>query len=247
MVSSEPSRLSSPWSSACGVLVLLPVFLVFAFSFGGAALGGLSQTTTGPLVGAGAGLHSAASGITASLSINPGSVQEGQSISVSTTASGGTRPYSFAYSGLPPGCTGQNQASFSCNPSSTGSYNVQVSVTDSRGNQSNPSNSVPIDVTSSNSGNGNGNGNNSSNGLSSLFSGFSGFLSLFLIVGVVGFATWILMLVAVWIIAITLLRRLPKRGSAGGLGATTNCAACSASVPAGSKFCAECGARVASK
>lgn len=184
----------------------------------------------------------------ASLTVSPSQVQEGQSIQVQTTANGGTVPYTYAYSGLPSGCTGPSMASFSCAPSSTGTFSIQVTVTDTNGNHT-QSNSVSVDVTSSsNNGNGNGSGNgknggnNSSNPLSSLFSGFSGLLPLLLLFGVVGFVTWILLLVGVWIIAITLVRRLPKRGTVGAPGPTTKCAACSASISAGSKFCSECGA-----
>ncbi|MCI4336552.1 MAG: zinc ribbon domain-containing protein [Thermoplasmata archaeon] len=188
--------------------------------------------------------------VSASLSISPSQVQKGQSISVTTTASGGTPPYtSYSYTGLPGGCSGQNQASFSCNPSSTGSFSVQVTVTDMHGNQSTPGNTVSVDITSSSNGNGNGNGggNNSSGGLSSLFSGFSGILSLLLIFGIVGFITWILLLVGVWIIAITLVRRLPKRGVAGAVSAFTKCPACSTPIPVGTKFCSECGTSTAPK
>jgi hypothetical protein len=189
------------------------------------------------------------SSLTASLSISPGQLQQGGSISVTTSVSGGTPPYSYSYTGLPSGCSSQDQPLFSCTPSSTGSFSVQVTVTDSHGNSSAPSNSVSVDITSSNNGNGNGNGggNNSSTGLSSLFSGFSGILSLLLIFGVVGFITWILLIVGIWIIAITLVRRLPKRGAIGAAGATAKCGACSAVIPAGSKFCPECGAGTAPK
>lgn len=189
--------------------------------------------------------------VSVSLTVNPGRTTEGQTVSVQATANGGTPPYSFAYSGLPNGCQGQNGASFTCNPSSSGTYSIQVTATDSRGNQSSPSNSVSLTVTSSNNGNsngnGNGNGNNSSNGLSSLFSGFSGVLSLLFIVGIVGFATWILLIVGVWIIAVTLVRRLPKRGEWGTPIASSKCAACGAAIAAGSKFCASCGASTAPK
>ncbi|HEV8049951.1 MAG TPA: hypothetical protein VGP88_05105 [Thermoplasmata archaeon] len=189
--------------------------------------------------------------VSVSLNINPSQLQKGQSISVQATANGGTPPYSFSYTGLPQGCGGQNGASFTCTPSSSGSYTVQVTASDSQGNQSSPSNSVSLDITSANNGNGNGNGNgggnNSSNGLSSLFSGFSGILSLVLIFAVVGFITWILLIVGVWVIAVTLLRRLPKPGAIAAGAATTKCAACSATIPVGSKFCASCGASTAPK
>lgn len=185
--------------------------------------------------------------VTASLSITPQQVSKGQPINVQTIASGGTPPYSYSYTGLPPGCGGQNQPSFSCNPSATGSFSVQVTATDSHGNQSNPSNSVSVDVTSSSGGNGNGNGgsNNSSNPFSSLFSGLGGILAIALILAIVGFVAWILLVVGVWVIAVVLMRRLPKGGAA----AVTKvrCAACDRMIPDGSKFCPECGASTAPK
>ena len=193
-------------------------------------------------------LTAAASGpLGASLTVSPSQVQSGQSIQIQTTATGGVQPYTFSYSGLPGGCSNQNQPSLTCNPTSTGSFTVQASVSDSNGSHT-QSNSVSVDVTSSsNNGNGKGGGNNSSNPISSLFSGFSGLLPLLLIFGVVGFVTWILLLVGVWIIAITLVRRLPKRGAIGSAGPTTPCAKCSAALPVGSKFCSECGAGTAPK
>lgn len=186
--------------------------------------------------------------VTASLSITPQQVKQGQSINVQTNASGGTAPYSYSYTGLPPGCGGQNQPSFSCNPSSTGSFSVQVTATDSHGNQSNPSNSVSVDVTSSSGGNGNGNGgsNNSSNPFSSLTSGLGGFLAIALILAIVGFVTWVLLVVGVWVIAVVLLRRLPKGGPAAG-STQVKCASCARLIPEGSKFCPECGASTAPK
>ena len=182
----------------------------------------------------------------ASLSISPGQVQKGQSISLTTTASGGTPPLSYNYYGLPPGCTSSNTATFGCSPSSTGTFPIQVSVTDSKSNNT-LSNTVSVTVTSSGSGNGGGSGNNSSNPFSSLLSGLGGFLQLLIIFGLIGFATWILLIVGVWIIAIVLLRRLPKRGATMPATPTVKCAACSAAIPGGSKFCPECGTSTAPK
>jgi hypothetical protein len=190
-----------------------------------------------------------ASTMTAVLSVSPSQVQQGQSMNLQTTVTGGRAPYSYTYSGLPPGCTGQNSPSLSCNPSSSGTYTLQVGVSDSSTNQT-QSNSVTVTVTTASNGNGNGNGkggNNSSSGLSSLFSGFSGILSLLLIFSIVGLVTWILLIVGVWVIAITLLRRLPKRGATEAAGAPMKCAACSAANPAGSKFCSACGTSTAPK
>jgi hypothetical protein len=202
------------------------------------------------------GLQSAApSSIIVNLVVSPQQVTEGTSIQVTTSASGGHSPpsYSYTYFGLPSGCTGFTQSQFQCDPSQTGTFNdIYVSVTDGFGNTT-MSNTVSLDVTSS-SGNGNGNGgngdNNSSNPFGSLLSGLGGFLSILLIFGIVGFVTWILLVVGVWIIAIVLLRRLPKRGGwpgASPMAATMKCASCSASIPTDTKFCPECGAGTAVK
>ncbi|MCI4317559.1 MAG: hypothetical protein L3K01_01660 [Thermoplasmata archaeon] len=235
------------------VFALTVALVLFAGGIGLAAslahVGSTSGETRSASVGP-AVLADAASGpLGASLTVSPSQVQSGQSIQIQTTATGGVQPYTFSYSGLPGGCSNQNQPSLTCNPTSTGTFTVQASVSDSNGSHT-QSNSVSVDVTSSsNNGNGNGKGggNNSSNPISSLFSGFSGLLPLLLIFGVVGFVTWILLLVGVWIIAITLVRRLPKRGTIGAAEPTTPCAKCSAAIPVGSKFCSECGAATAPK
>lgn len=218
--------------------------------------GGILPSTRAPgesFAGLGTGPTSAVqpfnAPVSASLSVNPTSVQTGQSISVQTTASGGTTPYSYVYNGFPSGCGGSNSATFTCSPTSSGTFQLSVTVTDSLGNRTS-SNTVSLSVTSSN-GNGNGNGgsggsgNNSSNPFSGFLSGIGGFLQLLLIFGIIGFATWILLIVGVWVIAIVLLRRLPKRGATASTAATEGtvpCAHCHASIPSGSKFCPECGA-----
>ena len=181
---------------------------------------------------------------TADLSVSPQFITQGQSVTVNTVVSGGSGSFSYNYLGLPPGC-GQTSQMFSCTPSESRDYSIYVTVMDSNGG-SNTSNTENLQVNSSsgNSGNGGSGGNNSSNPFSNLLSGFSGVLSLLLIAGIVGFATWILLIVGVWIIAIVLMRRLPKRGAATPAAAaavTMKCANCSAAIQAGSKFCPECG------
>jgi hypothetical protein len=183
----------------------------------------------------------------ATLSISPGQISEGQSISVQTTVTGGTPPYSFSYTGLPSGCQGQGSQSFSCQPTGTGNFNVQVTVTDSFGNLS-VSNSAYVDVTASTNGNNNnnnGNGSNSSSSLSGLLGSVGGFLSLVIVFGIVGFVTWILLVVGVWIIAIVLMRRLPKRGALANPSTTVKCPSCASAIPSGTKFCPDCGAATA--
>ncbi len=185
-----------------------------------------------------------------SLSLNPGTLTEGQSLQVSTSVSGGSGQYSYEYTGLPSGCQGYNSASFSCTPSSTGGYSVGVNVTDTNGGYVD-SNTQNVQVNSASSGGdgGSGGGNNSSNPLSGLLSGLSGFVSLIIIFGIIGFVTWILLIVGVWVVAVVLIRRLPKNGAKAAPAAApmVKCGSCSATIPGGSKFCPECGASTVPK
>ncbi|MCI4321646.1 MAG: hypothetical protein L3K05_05010, partial [Thermoplasmata archaeon] len=97
-----------------------------------------------------------------SLSIGPRAVAVGASTTITATPSGGTPPYSFAYTGLPRGCTTANIASFDCTPTAPGSFTVGVNVTDHNGTVS-PARAV-LTVTSAagNSPNAGGGGSNSS-------------------------------------------------------------------------------------
>ncbi len=66
-------------------------------------------------------------------SIAPGSVPAGGTVTLSVTASGGSPPFSYAYVGLPPGCTSSNRPSLTCAPSSRGDFTVRAYVNDSTG------------------------------------------------------------------------------------------------------------------
>ncbi|HYA10259.1 MAG TPA: putative Ig domain-containing protein, partial [Thermoplasmata archaeon] len=63
---------------------------------------------------------------------NPNPLDAGQATTISTTgASGGAGPYTYAWTGLPPGCsTPGSVASFVCTPSVGGTYPVRLTVTD---------------------------------------------------------------------------------------------------------------------
>ena len=187
--------------------------------------------------------------VTASLTLSPSQVTEGQSVYVYAMAGGGSDSYSYVYSGLPSGCTGYMGQSFTCTPSQTGDFsNIWVNVSDTYGGYADSSTQRLQVNSSSGGGNGGsgGSGNNSSNPLSGLLSGIGGYLSILLIFGIIGFVTWILLIVGVWIIAIVLYRRLPKRGASVPAEIspvpTVKCASCSATIPAASRFCSECGA-----
>jgi hypothetical protein len=45
----------------------------------------------------------------------------------------GTAPYSYAYAGLPQGCTSANVTPLACYPSASGVFNIKVTVTDGSG------------------------------------------------------------------------------------------------------------------
>jgi hypothetical protein len=57
----------------------------------------------------------------------------GSPLNFSVSAVGGEPPYSYAYSGLPTGCSGGNVSSFSCVPADRGHFSPAVTVTDRGG------------------------------------------------------------------------------------------------------------------
>jgi hypothetical protein len=71
----------------------------------------------------------------AGLTVEPADVQVGQAVVLTATvaAYAGTPPYSFHYTGLPPGCPSADQANLSCTPSASGSFVIDVAVTDAAG------------------------------------------------------------------------------------------------------------------
>jgi hypothetical protein len=68
-----------------------------------------------------------------SFTVSPNQVTVGGKVTLTAAVSGGTVPYSFAYSGLPSGCSSKNASSFSCIPSVPGSYTITLKVSDSDG------------------------------------------------------------------------------------------------------------------
>lgn len=62
---------------------------------------------------------------------NRTSVDVGQAVLFTETASGGSPPYSYSWSGLPSGCLASNSPSISCTVLGAGTQAVQVTVTDS--------------------------------------------------------------------------------------------------------------------
>jgi hypothetical protein len=59
-------------------------------------------------------------------------VDENESLTLTTVASLGSGGFTYAYSGLPPGCIGMG-VTVACSPTATGLFTVKVKVTDSNG------------------------------------------------------------------------------------------------------------------
>ena len=64
---------------------------------------------------------------------SPPSIDLGQSVTFTTTATGGSGGYSYAWSGLPTGCVNPAAATDSCTPTGSGTFSVTITVTDSNG------------------------------------------------------------------------------------------------------------------
>ena len=57
----------------------------------------------------------------------------GQTIALVANATGGTSPYAYNFTGLPPGCVSENKPALGCLPTQADYYNVTAQVTDSSG------------------------------------------------------------------------------------------------------------------
>jgi len=67
------------------------------------------------------------------LTVNPTSVDLGQTVTLAVGATGGSADYSYEWMNLPPGCNSGNTAAISCQPTMTGTFEVAVNITDSNG------------------------------------------------------------------------------------------------------------------
>jgi hypothetical protein len=66
-------------------------------------------------------------------SAGPARLDIGNRTVLVANVSGGTSPYSYQYTGLPPGCTSQTVPTLPCIPTTSGNYTVTVSVQDGSG------------------------------------------------------------------------------------------------------------------
>ena len=65
----------------------------------------------------------------------PPVIDVGQSTSFTSLASGGLGSYSYAWTGLPPGCGTADRATLECTPTAAGSFNVSMEATDANGDR----------------------------------------------------------------------------------------------------------------
>lgn len=181
----------------------------------------------------------------------PTSVQTGSTVQFSISVTGGTSPYTFVWTGLPAGCSSSSSAQLSCTPTSAGTYNVVVTVTDSRGSTLT---SLPVSITVTSGGSGLLGGSGSGDPLSS-----DGWLLVALVV-----------IVAVVLAIVFVARRrrstrsetptesaqsgdvamsLPATSAVARTEAapTSFCNSCGSSLRPGAQFCAKCGTAAGSR
>jgi hypothetical protein len=66
--------------------------------------------------------------LSANLTVYPSAIDVGDSTTITVAATGGVPPISYAYSGLPPGCSAFPLASFVCTPTTSGNFTVYADV-----------------------------------------------------------------------------------------------------------------------
>jgi hypothetical protein len=81
-----------------------------------------------------------------SFTASPDPTDVGISTTFTVSASGGTLPFSYNYTGLPAGCVTVNLSSFSCKPSAAGTHTVRVFVNDSLGNSTTATLSLTVNA-----------------------------------------------------------------------------------------------------
>jgi len=210
-----------------GVGLVVAILLVGGFASSTGRSSGLAPASTPPL--------------NVAILVSPSNPQQGDPVTFTASVTGGVAPYTYTWSNVPPGCSPQPSASWSCTIESSGNFAISLTVTDHNGTQASQTQSFSVASNGGNSGNGNGNHNGSSNSNSSgsglNLSSFGNLLVYGLIAGIIGFGLLVALTVGVIMIAITLSRRLPRQPKG-----KLVCAACQGSAPAGSKFCPTCAA-----
>ncbi|MCI4350777.1 MAG: PKD domain-containing protein [Thermoplasmata archaeon] len=66
----------------------------------------------------------------APLTVTPGAVDVGQALAFGVSVLRGSGPYSYTFTGLPNGCMSSDQPTVTCHPTTSGSFQVEVRITD---------------------------------------------------------------------------------------------------------------------
>lgn len=90
---------------------------------------------------------SAPAGLQVSLTASPANLQPLQSTTLTAAVSGGTSPYAYSWTGLPPGCASTSQKAV-CTDVPAGNYTPEVTVTDSAGASGSATTTVTVSNTS---------------------------------------------------------------------------------------------------
>lgn len=65
--------------------------------------------------------------------VQPSTIPLGGTTYINVTATGGSTPYTYSYTGLPPGCASNSTDTLLCVPTTPGTYSLAVTVTDASG------------------------------------------------------------------------------------------------------------------
>jgi YVTN family beta-propeller protein len=84
--------------------------------------------------------------IISAFTASPDPITVGHTTYLNVTALGGTAPLTYAYAGLPGGCTSANTSSLSCVPTSTGTFNVTAYANDSAGHSASKSATLTVNA-----------------------------------------------------------------------------------------------------
>lgn len=110
-------------------LAVILVVVIVASALIGIVLWRSGNTSSSP-----EGNSSSSKPVISSFTVSPSTIPLDSSATFTVTASGGS--LSYAYSGLPAGCSSQDSATLACKPTAVGQYTVSVGVFNSRGTAS---------------------------------------------------------------------------------------------------------------
>jgi YVTN family beta-propeller protein len=86
--------------------------------------------------------------LSVTLTADPGTLTVGSSTTLTATVTGGSSPFTYAYTCLPPGCS-STAASFSCTPTQSGTFNATVTVSDLAGQSAQANATITVQSNSS--------------------------------------------------------------------------------------------------